>query len=903
VPGCPSSSDPAEITCSLLLRDGECKSFSGNVLQQVSNTFDVFGNRIAQSVNSGSGTTTQKFVYSDTGLYADLDGSGNVQTRYVSDVRGPDSWLARVSAGGGGAWLLSDHLGSVRVVAGLTGGVLDEISYDAFGKITSETDPAQGGRLKYAGGELDAVTGSYHFGERDYSPTTQRWQTQDSLGLAAGPNPYQYVGNAPTDGTDPTGQHVYLHFNDPKTFGTFDTGLREAVAKINEGRADKVPPIGPPGVWFSGAITGPQRPKAYQVTTKVEDKTLQALQDYFKNDSTGIWPKLLAAYKNPNVDYWIGSPAEGKGLVLSSLVDHGNVTTVNGLTVQESANRLGEMTKAAVENTKDWWLNASVFLTKEEATKVGEALKPVEGNEGYYNLFVENLTLVLRKPALLDEYYLIGAHPSDFYSGTRTNLKIEEYETNQFLRFLAYSNAALKVTAGFLPFGTTASLLIEGKWDTEEGRKEIYKSALFDAAFALPGIGSAVKGAGMVRAITTGSTKLLQAGRAIAGVGALANLGGAAWGIHDIYRAIQRGNYTAGSLLASGGQVVLMLLGARSGYNTWTKCFPAGTPVRTPEGSRPIETLRPGDMVLSQPEDDPEAPVERRVIERVFVHESHLVRVRVADRVIRCTPDHPFYVRGQGWTGAGDLREGDAVRTESGGWVPVQMVEAEAAETAVYNVEVLEYHTYFVGSEEWGFAVWVHNNDCKDLLAKEAARLQQGLEKAAAGLGGQDLNKALERLTERAGGLKTALVGRTDVKGLENKVFEAGSAKVRQALGVEATAGPIRAPYPPNDPRYAMFVGHAEEEFGNQFLKALQDVGYKPNAQGIFADPSGHALLLINNPAGVCNKCTLDVFKASEKIGVVKQLTNRVPNVTFSFEVSGGGTKPLVIKGGNIVNP
>lgn len=27
----------------------------------------------------------------------------------------------------------------------------------------------------------------------------------------------------------------------------------------------------------------------------------------------------------------------------------------------------------------------------------------------------------------------------------------------------------------------------------------------------------------------------------------------------------------------------------------------------------------------------------------------------------------------------------------------------------VYNMRVEEYHTYFVGSAEWGFSVWVHN--------------------------------------------------------------------------------------------------------------------------------------------------------------------------------------------------
>jgi hypothetical protein len=38
-----------------------------------------------------------------------------------------------------------------------------------------------------------------------YDSSVGRWLEQDPLGLAAGPNPYEYVGNDPTNATDPTG--------------------------------------------------------------------------------------------------------------------------------------------------------------------------------------------------------------------------------------------------------------------------------------------------------------------------------------------------------------------------------------------------------------------------------------------------------------------------------------------------------------------------------------------------------------------------------------------------------------------------------------------------------------------------------------------------------------------------
>ena len=190
---------------------------SGTTLADESCVFDVFGNRIEETTDTYSGgtiTTTQtKFVYTMDGTpYADLEGSGTVENRYVSDVDGPNHWLARVDAGGGGAWLLSDRQGSVTTLVRLDGGaVRDSITYDAFGNITNETDASQGGRIKFQGGEYDSTTGTYLFGQdgRIYNPQTGTWNRPDPIGYAAGQsNLYEAMGNAPTDGTDPTGQFL-----------------------------------------------------------------------------------------------------------------------------------------------------------------------------------------------------------------------------------------------------------------------------------------------------------------------------------------------------------------------------------------------------------------------------------------------------------------------------------------------------------------------------------------------------------------------------------------------------------------------------------------------------------------------------------------------------------------------
>ena len=140
-------------------------------------------------------------------------------------------------------------------------------------------------------------------------------------------------------------------------------------------------------------------------------------------------------------------------------------------------------------------------------------------------------------------------------------------------------------------------------------------------------------------------------------------------------------------------------------------CFAAGTPIRTPQGQMPIEQLRVGDLVLSRDEHDPNSPVAAKVIEEVFVRQGEILNLHVGGRVIKTTPEHPFYVKDQGWTAAGELEIGDLLSTEAaGGWVAVEDVLDTGQVETVYNFRVADYHTYFVGSTHWGFSVWVHNS-------------------------------------------------------------------------------------------------------------------------------------------------------------------------------------------------
>ena len=71
------------------------------------------------------------------------------------------------------------------------------------------------------------------------------------------------------------------------------------------------------------------------------------------------------------------------------------------------------------------------------------------------------------------------------------------------------------------------------------------------------------------------------------------------------------------------------------------------------------------------------------------------------------TPSHPFYVPKLGWTSAIKLRAGDILVLSNGEYVVVEKVQHEILESPVkvYNFEVEDFHTYFVGES----SVLVHN--------------------------------------------------------------------------------------------------------------------------------------------------------------------------------------------------
>jgi RHS repeat-associated protein len=119
--------------------------------------------------------------------------------------------LAQENANGELLWALTDNQGSVRMLLDNNGDVVNNITYDAFGNITLETNSNVNFRFSYTGRELDAETGLYNYRTRYLDPKTGQFINEDTIGFAGGDsNLYRYVANSPVNYIDPDGETLVL---------------------------------------------------------------------------------------------------------------------------------------------------------------------------------------------------------------------------------------------------------------------------------------------------------------------------------------------------------------------------------------------------------------------------------------------------------------------------------------------------------------------------------------------------------------------------------------------------------------------------------------------------------------------------------------------------------------------
>ena len=167
---------------------------------------DGLERRVGKRVN---GVMAEAFLYDGPFVIAWLDGNGAVLARFVRAAG--EATPEYMEKGGSLYRLVTDHLGSVRlVVEAATGAVAQQIDYDEFGRVLSDSAPGFQ-PFAFAGGLLDRDTGLTRFGARDYDAETGRWISKDPLLFDGGSTnlyAYEYVANDPLNLVDPMGLYA-----------------------------------------------------------------------------------------------------------------------------------------------------------------------------------------------------------------------------------------------------------------------------------------------------------------------------------------------------------------------------------------------------------------------------------------------------------------------------------------------------------------------------------------------------------------------------------------------------------------------------------------------------------------------------------------------------------------------
>ncbi len=145
-----------------------------------------------------------------------------------------------------------------------------------------------------------------------------------------------------------------------------------------------------------------------------------------------------------------------------------------------------------------------------------------------------------------------------------------------------------------------------------------------------------------------------------------------------------------GPLLAGSGN---RTGGARTGGGS-CECLVAGTKIWTDRGAISVESIKVGDQVLSQNVET--GSLEYKMVLRPTIRpETKTVTIRLSNETIQCSGGHPFWVAGQGWVKARDLKVGLPLNCAGGIAIIRDIKTGEPAK--LYNLVVEGNANYFVG--------------------------------------------------------------------------------------------------------------------------------------------------------------------------------------------------------------
>jgi RHS repeat-associated protein len=297
-------------------------------------TYDAFGRRIRTVIN---GAVTD-YQYDGSDIITEISGGG-IEASYLRSLAEDEPFQRQSTQTD---FYHADALGSVLALTDGTGTVAAQYTYASFGRTTATgttTNPFQ-----YTGREHDG-TGLYYYRARYYSPTFQRFLSEDPVEFAGGDtNLYAYVFNSPTNYTDPSGEFVQILLG--CAGGAFASGAIDVLSgrKIDYGGLALGCAEGAIGV---GALKGLQALNALRAAkgatnaAKVFSKEKEALIKMAKADKRrGITSADMQAYKDLNRG--LPDPLPGKQVrgpeahrsgLPSSRAPHGHVGRVGHIPI------------------------------------------------------------------------------------------------------------------------------------------------------------------------------------------------------------------------------------------------------------------------------------------------------------------------------------------------------------------------------------------------------------------------------------------------------------------------------------------------------------------------------------------------------------------------------------------
>ncbi len=200
----------------------------------------------------------------------------------------------------------------------------------------------------------------------------------------------------------------------------------------------------------------------------------------------------------------------------------------------------------------------------------------------------------------------------------------------------------------------------------------------------------------------------------IKGIGPFIGVAMAAYGYYtqiDAFdQAIRDGDYLTATFIG------LQLLTSATAIGD--SCFTGDTLVAVDGGQKRIDEIEVDDKVWAYNVETGET--ELKPVTKIYVHSvDELLHLYTDEGDIDTTANHPFYVIEKGWVAAGDLAIGDEVYNLDGTTSTILGSEIAVLDEPmlVYNLEVEDLHSYFVGC----VPVLVHNYETEtDLYAWES---------------------------------------------------------------------------------------------------------------------------------------------------------------------------------------